>query len=249
MNVTAYLQHIGYTEQVSVSLQTLNGLQRAHLLRVPFENLDIHLGRTINPEHSYRKVVEQGRGGFCYELNYLFYQLLSALGFDAQLLSARVYNSGTQQYGAEFDHMAVLVKLPEGNFLADVGFGEFTFHPLKIELHTLQHDERGVFVIEQADETYLVVKKQDGDAFTPEYIFTLHPRTLRDFATMCLFHQTSADSHFTQKRLCSLPVPGGRITLSGNTLKISSAGTSQETILENEAAFREALFTHFKVRI
>lgn len=249
MNIPNYLQHIGYTEPISVSLQTLSGLQRAHLLRVPFENLDIHFGRIINPENTYQKVLEQGRGGFCYELNYLFYQLLSALGFDAQLLSARVYNAGTQHYGPEFDHMAVLVKLPEGNFLADVGFGEFTFHPLKIELHTLQHDERGVFVIGQADETYLVVKKQDGDSFTPEYIFTLHPRTLRDFATMCLFHQTSADSHFTQKRLCSLPTPGGRITLTGNTLKITSGGSSHETLLDDEAAFREALFAHFGIRI
>src|SRR5437764_12252268 len=92
VDIQRYLERINYHGSLEPTLQTLQALHEAHLLAVPFENLDIHLGRKIllDEESLWKKIVEQGRGGFCYELNGLFAWLLRALGFQVDLLSAGV---------------------------------------------------------------------------------------------------------------------------------------------------------------
>lgn len=114
LNVPAYLARIGYTGPPSPDAETLRRLHRAHLLSVPFENLDIGLKRRIvcDAEASIRKIVEQGRGGFCYELNGAFAELLAQLGFRVTLLSARVVKRDGG-YGPEFDHLTLRLELEE----------------------------------------------------------------------------------------------------------------------------------------
>jgi N-hydroxyarylamine O-acetyltransferase len=109
-DLPAYLQRLNYTGPLTSSAETLRALHQAHLLAVPFENLDIPLGRPIIPEEAalFRKIVEEGRGGFCYELNGLFAALLRELGFKVTLLSARVARA-EGGFGPEFDHLTLLV--------------------------------------------------------------------------------------------------------------------------------------------
>src|SRR5574342_783566 len=103
MNVTEYLERITYSGEHKPSLETLNELQAAHLLTVPFENLDIHNKIKINLAHSYDKRITRRRGGFCYELNGLFFGLLKEVGFNVKMVSARVYDA-EKGFGPEFDH-------------------------------------------------------------------------------------------------------------------------------------------------
>src|SRR5512133_3408281 len=122
MNAAAYLDRVNYPGPTTPTADTLRDLHRAHLLTVPFENLDIGLHRTIPCDETaaVRKVVENRRGGFCYELNSAFAALLHALGFTVTLLSARVARAdGTAS--PEFDHLTLRVDL-EKPWLADVGF-------------------------------------------------------------------------------------------------------------------------------
>ena len=130
MDIEAYLDRIGYGGPRTPSLDTLRGLHRAHLLSVPFENLDVHARRPIilDRERLYDKIVRRRRGGFCYELNGLFAMLLGEMGFRVSLLSAGVARE-TGGFGPEFDHLALDVNL-EGEWLADVGFGESIPGPL-----------------------------------------------------------------------------------------------------------------------
>src|SRR5688572_15967516 len=105
INVDAYLERIGLRrDELSVAADSLCRLQHSHLLAVPFENLDIHWKRpiTIDVARFYEKIVEQKRGGFCYELNGLFNELLRSLGFTTRLISARVFNG--KAHGPEYDH-------------------------------------------------------------------------------------------------------------------------------------------------
>src|SRR4051794_25362765 len=90
-DAAAYLDRIRHTGSRAPTIEALRALHRAHLHAVPFENLDIHLGRPIrlDPGAFFRKIVGERRGGFCYELNGLFAELLAALGFEVSLLSAR----------------------------------------------------------------------------------------------------------------------------------------------------------------
>ncbi len=100
------------------------GLQVAHLLAVPFENLSIHAQQPIVLEDTalFTKIVERRRGGFCYEANGLFAALLREMGFDVAMLSAGVARA-EGGFGPDFDHMALMITL-EQRWLVDVGFGD-----------------------------------------------------------------------------------------------------------------------------
>ena len=131
VEIARYLERISYHGSREPILSTLQALHEAHLLAVPFENLDIALGRAIVLDEAslWTKIVEHHRGGFCYELNGLFAQLLLALGFQVDLLSAAVARE-TGGFGPDFDHLTLLVHL-EQDWLADVGFGESFRQPLR----------------------------------------------------------------------------------------------------------------------
>jgi N-hydroxyarylamine O-acetyltransferase len=249
-DLQSYLERIGYNNELGVTLEILSELQKSHLKNIPFENLDIHYHVPINFKNAFEKIIHQHRGGFCYELNYAFYQLLKSIGFGARLISCGVFDKKKEKYGEEFDHMAIIVEINGVEYLADVGFGEFAFHPLKIEIDKEQTDPRGIFAIRRSNDDYLIVEKKDiNGTFIPEYKFTTTERQPDEYKSMCQFHQTSAESHFTQQRICSLATNEGRITLTGNLLKITNNGITTETEVSSEAEFESLLSNHFGITL
>ncbi|NML22854.1 arylamine N-acetyltransferase [Pseudoflavitalea sp. G-6-1-2] len=251
MNVPAYLRRIGYQGSLVPTLETLAALQRAHLLAVPFENLDIHMNIPIyiDPDAIYRKVVERRRGGFCYELNSLFRQLLETIGYDTILVSAKVYSFDRGSFGPEFDHMAIIVEVGKEIYLVDVGFGEFAFSPLVLDFQIDQEDERGVYRMRTHEFEYLLISRMDGYSEKPLYVFTIIPRRLKEFEGMCKYHQTSPGSSFTRKRMISLPTLNGRKTLSGNRFKITHGKGEIEVDMETEEDVKGLLKREFGVEI
>lgn len=234
VEIPAYLERIAYSGSTEPTAATLRALHRAHLFAVPFENLDIALGREIVTDEAriLNKVVRQRRGGFCYELNSAFAALLRAMGFEVTLLSARAarLNGGE---GPEFDHLALRVGL-EQPWLADVGFGESFLEPIRIEPGTEQSDPAGTFRLVERGDRLQVEKAGSDGMWKPQYSFSLQPRTLEDFSGMCHYHQTSPESHFTQNRICSRATPDGRITLSGMKLITTVNGQREERVLTSE---------------
>lgn len=243
-----YLLRINFRGIPAIDLKTLTWLQKLHLLNIPFENLDIHTGKKIklSVRKFFEKIVIQKRGGFCYELNGLFNELLSALGFNTYLVSARVFESA-DSLGDEFDHLAIIASIDGINWLVDVGFGEFAFAPLKISIGEEQKDERGIFRICNFDINYLLVQKQIGDEWKNEYLFSMKPRSLNEFDNKSEYHQTSPDSHFTIKKLCSIPFNNGRITLTDKILKITKDGKTEESLIRNETQFNKLLKDYFNI--
>ncbi len=245
MNIDAYLGRIRYQGSRAPTLNTLRALHRAHLLATPFENLSIFEGENVRLEHSwlYDKIVIRKRGGFCYELNGLFAWLLAELGFDVTLLSARVYNETQEEFGPEFDHLVLLVQL-EKRWLVDVGFGEGFREPLQINRRGAQTQRWGAYRLdERGDET--LCQRREGEGWKPQYSFSLAPRKFADFKKMCHYHQTSPRSSFTQKQLCTLATPQGRVTLSGTRLIETVDGQRTERNLVGEevmAMVQEAYF-------
>lgn len=248
MNVNQYLQRINYTGLINPTIEVLKQLQYAHLMSVPFENLDIQNHIKIDLNNLFNKIVTKKRGGFCYELNGLFYQLLKEIGFTVKMVSARVY-SGNNVYSREFDHMALIVKINNDDYLVDVGFGEFALHPIKIRLKKDTIDPEGIFRIGTFNKEYKVVKKKKAkEGFIPEYIFSEKERRIEEFNDMCNYHQTNKESHFMKKKICSLPVKNGRITLTGDTLKIAEKGEVKTRQL-NEQQIEEALWYYFGIKL
>ncbi len=133
MNIDSYLKRINYTGSLEPTLETLRNIHRQHLLSIPYENLDIHLGRRfeLNQEHFFKKLVFEKRGGWCYEMNGLLAWVLRELGFEVQYLSGTV---GREQKGnlAEGNHLVLLVHLDKP-YIADVGFGDGILEPLPLQ--------------------------------------------------------------------------------------------------------------------
>jgi N-hydroxyarylamine O-acetyltransferase len=250
VDVNAYLGRIKQAGVPDPTAETLRSLHRAHLLTVPFENLDIHLKREILCDESriLHKIVNQHRGGFCYELNGGFAALLRALGFQTTLLSARgAQDDGT--FGPEFDHLTLRVDLEEP-WLADVGFGDCFFDPLRLKFSTEQPQGDRVYRLSSrraSDDSVIDLEVMADGKWKKEYAFTLQPRALCDFAGMCQYHQSSPKSHFTGRRICTRATPQGRITLTDKKLIETNAGLRQETLLSSEEEWHAKLRELFEV--
>jgi N-hydroxyarylamine O-acetyltransferase len=246
--VEEYLARIGYAGSIEPTTEGLRALHRAHMLTVPFENLDIGLKREIScdAESAVRKIVERRRGGFCYELNGAFAWLLRELGFKVSMLSARVGRSDGS-LGAEFDHLTLKVDFAEP-WLADVGFGDSFVEPLRL-VPVIEQSEGPVRYRLMDSQTGMQLEKFQPEGWKLEYAFTLRSRELSEFAGMCRFHQTSPESHFTRNRICSLALPDGRITLSGLKLITTREGKREERELSSEEEWREILRREFGVEL
>ena len=240
----AYLARIGAARPARVDATALRELQVRHLLAVPFENLSIHLGEPIvlEPGALWDKLLRRRRGGFCYELNGAFSELLSALGFEVTLLAARVF--GDDGLGPPFDHLALRVDAGgDGPWLADVGFGRHSSYPLRLDTAAEQADPGGTFrVAETADGDLDVIR--DGQ---PQYRVEPRPRSLGDFEPTCWWQQTSPKSHFTRSLVCSLLTEHGRITLSDRTLIRTTGEQRDERTLTGDAEVLDAYRSYFGI--
>jgi N-hydroxyarylamine O-acetyltransferase len=136
-----WLRRIGYDGPLAPTLGTLRGLVAAHAMSIPFECIDPLLGRppALDSESLRRKLIEDGRGGYCCEQNMLFRAGLQMLGFQVTSLLARVIHGAAADAPRPATHMVLRVNLPEGPFLADVGFGGMTLTaPLALTPDVLQ---------------------------------------------------------------------------------------------------------------
>jgi N-hydroxyarylamine O-acetyltransferase len=247
LNIPAYLRRLAYGGPLDVSPETLRALHLAHLYTVPFENLDIHLGRPLSLEDAqlFDKVVTRRRGGFCYELNGLFCALLRELGFSVAMLSAEVARH-TGGFSPAFDHLALQVDLDEP-WLADVGFGNGFRFPLRLKDAGVQPQGGSDYTIVREGGYRVLLRRDRGGDWIPQYRFRLEPHALADFADRCHFHRTSPESHFTQGRICTLATPEGRITLSGKRLIETTADGRMESELGGEAEYAAVLRARFGV--
>ena len=258
LDAQAYLQRIHFSAALDLaapqpSSRLLGALHQAHLLSVPFENLSIYYGQPIILEERalYDKIVRHRRGGFYCTLNGLFAWLLQQLGFTVTLLSARVAQPDGD-FSPEFDHLALQVHDVDGiDWLADVGFGDSFRLPLQLMPDAEQDGGEGLTYhlrVDAQDASWLIQRQGEEDWET-QYRFTLRPHIMADFAERCLFQQTSPDSHFTQRRICSLALPDGRITLSDRRLITSVNGVRDERELDSEDEYRTVLAQRFGVTL
>jgi len=251
MNIPAYLTRMNYSASVKPDAETLHGLHLAHLLSVPFENLDIDLNQPIqlSEEALWDKIILRKRGGFCYELNGLFARFLKQLGFDVTYLNARVFNR-EGELGIGFDHLALLVKIPQEptRWLADVGFGDSFTEPLSFEMGNEQVQGLRSYRLEQTTEGYITWQKNYDGTWERQYFFDLQPHNFPDeYEVACLYHQTSPKSSFTRASIISRATPEGRISLEDGSLIITTNGQREERLVPDREEYQALLKEHFGV--
>lgn len=251
--IRLYLQRIGVERKVDPDLRGLNLLHRSHLMRVPFENLDIHLGHPIelSVDALIDKIIRRRRGGFCYELNFLFSLLLESLGFNPVLLGARVWTGGKP--GRPLAHLSLLLDMDEGSektgrrMLADVGFGKS--FPVAMPFDEVIRNGNTAFRIEEGTDEYRVQMSNDGQHWITLYDFTLAPHAIEDFHTMCAYQQTSPESVFTRQAVCSIMTDAGRKTIAGNRFIESQDQNRVENVIDSSDSLRELQKKHFGINL
>jgi N-hydroxyarylamine O-acetyltransferase len=252
-DVTTYLERIGSEGPTTPTGATLRALHLQHLLTVPFENLDIHLRRplVLDEGHLFAKIVGRRRGGFCYELNGLFATLLRALGFPVTLLAAQ-FPRDDGRPTPDVDCLVLLERTTESDvpWLADVAAGRDAFAtPLRAvmrEPHKQPAAGADFRLVAEGDGCRLQ-RRESGGAWQASHRLDWTPRRFADFEEGCRFHQTSPDSHFPEKRVCTLLTPNGRITLVERMLITAIDRRREERELADEAAYRETLQALFGV--
>jgi len=228
MKLDAYFERIGFTDQPSVDLNTLIGLQRHHLLSVPYENLDVQLGRPMDLDINriYTKIVEQGRGGWCYEMNGILQWALEQIGFDVMRINGGVLRTerGNDALG---NHLVLRVQLDEP-WIVDAGLGDGPIEPYPLKPHAAQ--QQGLsYRLEQVEDYWRFHNHPASRAGS----FDFHDRRADEalFAEKCHWLSTAGDSPFVQNLVCQRAVPGGYDVQVGRVVKrITRAGEKQHLI-------------------
>ncbi|MGB8859343.1 MAG: arylamine N-acetyltransferase [Ilumatobacteraceae bacterium] len=227
-SVERYLARIGFDAHVGApSVELLAALQLAHLVHVPFENLHPFHRRGVRTdvEWSYPKIVEQRRGGWCFELNGAFGALLRGLGFDTDYVSCQVWESDVTDWGPPHDHLGLLVRLGGQRWFVDVGFGDCCIQPLLVEEGPRPAVPRAALVSVEAAAfvlTELAAPTADRPAtWEPQLKVSLAPTQLAVFDRRSRYLQTEPGLSWTEKPFATraLDATGSRVTLRMDVLR------------------------------
>lgn len=234
--LAAYLRRIEYDGSTDCTLATLRELHRAHLLAIPYENLDVQFGVPLSLDSAaiFDKIVLQQRGGWCYEMNSLFAWALRELGFDVSLIAAA---AGRKERGsaAENNHLAILVHL-DRPYLADVGFGNGFIAPLPLAEGT-HSDGRFDFHLQRIEDGWwrFTNRPQSGDTFD----FRETPHGIEAFAEQNQWLQSAPQSPFVRNLVCHRFTGEGVMTLRGCVLTVfRPSGIHQEIVRSRDELAR-----------
>lgn len=248
IDIRGYLARLDVDKE-EPSLSFLKKLHFAHIHTIPFENLDIHYNRKIQLDYTkvFDKIVKRRRGGFCYELNGLFYHLLYHLGFDCFITSAQMKREDGS-FSPPFDHMVIIVTIDDIKYLVDVGFGEAFSYPKQISKGLVQMDYTTYWRFDlDPDENYLLQFSSNASSYQTKYMFSFEEKQIIQFMEMCEFHQNSDQSPFTQKKLITIKTNDGRVTLTDRKLKVLQLGETIEEPILNEDEFLSKLEQFFAI--
>ena len=246
LSLARYLDRIGYTGPLGLDLATLKAIHRAHLRAIPYENLDIHLGRplSLDLEAQFAKLVLDRRGGWCYEMNGVLAWALGELGFRIRMVSGAV---GRSSRGDQVDgnHLVLIGELDQ-LYLVDVGFGDGPLEPLPLVagLHRLDWLE---FRLVESAGRWVLHNHPFGGA--PEFDFNLAPRSIPDFAAKCHELQTSPDSGFVKTTVCQRYEEDGLVSLRGAVLRTVTRAGQHERDVTSQDEYQGVLENRFGIHL
>ncbi len=243
VDIDAYFERIGYSGPRKPTLETLTAIQMGHMSRIPFENLDVLLGRGVrlDLDSLQTKLVMAKRGGYCFEHSTLLGAVLEQLGFSVERRAARVvlFLGPTE---APRTHMFLLVTLPEGRFVVDPGFGGSGARfpvPLDGERGRASH-----WIAREGRNIILRFKRdgEDVDGWVSDYD---EVNNLIDFEMGNHMTSTHPTSPFKQIIMMSIVTLTGRVTVMNRDVTFRSGDDVTPLQLANRRAFRDLLVEHY----
>lgn len=252
--VQAYLDHINSHAPQQADRANLDRLIAAHLQRVPFENLDVLLQRPIllDADALFAKVVERGRGGYCFEINSLFARLLLSFGYHVSLLGARVrWGLASDAALTMRSHLLLRVELPEGSFLVDCAFGGPTL-PCALPLEGragLSDCPYRLQVPSHADELYQLQALHNAQWQTM-YQFDLQPQAWVDHIARNWYTSTHPESIFLNTLMCARSQGAERLSLGNrNFSRRYPDGRVEQQRIESAGQLLELLQHEFGLNL
>ncbi|HHV11526.1 MAG TPA: arylamine N-acetyltransferase [Clostridiales bacterium] len=246
--ITKYLERIKYEGSLEPSYETLYGIHVGHALNIPFENLDVCDRKPVllDPDTLFHKIVENGRGGYCFEMNGLLSAVLKKLGFQVTDVLARACLGG-EVFFAKLHHV-MLVELGNQTWLVDVGFGgEGITAPVLLEVGTEQKQFVNTYrIVTHPSFGYVLQRKKDGE-YINIYAFNMEGCIPIDCVVANHFTATFPESLFLKEKFCTIPTKEGRITLTEGHFKIIEGDKVTETKLSDSKEFNQLLEQYFGI--
>ena len=251
-DLDAYFRRIQYTGPREPTLTTLHALSAAHVEHIPFENLDLLLGRNVPLQLNAleHKLVTSGRGGYCFEQNALFIAVLRALGFTVTALSARVRWQRPREFTPPRTHLFARVEIDGNSWLADVGVGGMSLTgAIRLELDREQatpHEPRRIM----SEDGRYFHQVRLGTDWLDVCEFTLEEMHPIDCELANWFVSTHPDSHFRNRLVVARALPdGGRVSLLNRELSIRArSGTARVAMIESPDELLEVLAAQFQLQ-
>lgn len=229
-NLKLYLQRLGFAAPPPATLDTLRQLQLRHTGVFPFENLATITGAPvlIDLPSIEEKILLGGRGGYCYELNHLFFALLLQLGFDARAISGRVVMNQPEGSWTARTHRLSLVTIDNVRYITDVGFGGMVpTAPLLLDTEAEQATPHEPYRLEQQTDGVMLRANVTGE-WRPMYLFDLQRQEDIDYTVGNWYVSTHPDSPFTQRLMIARTGDGWRKTLNNGSFAIHRMGAESE---------------------
>ena len=231
-NLHAYLSRIGYAGTPCPDLESLREMMRRQLFTVPFENLDVQVGKVVSlvPEEIFEKIVGRCRGGYCYEVNGIFAMALEAVGIPYRLVAARPM---TYPVRRPKTHMAIVAEVDGEQWLCDLGFGSYGIRE-PVNLAWLDRELRQDYDTFRLGMTpagdYLLQSLADG-AWKSLYEFNLQPQEWVDFEPANFMNSTHPDSIFVRNLMVVLQNEKGKEVLTSSSIKSVTEGRTLEKMI------------------
>ncbi|SEL24184.1 N-hydroxyarylamine O-acetyltransferase [Sphingomonas palmae] len=257
-DLNAYLARIDLPARPTKDAEGLARVQRAHRLAIPFENLDVRLGREIAIDSAsvFAKLVTARRGGYCFEHNRLFLDALAATGFAARPLLARVWLGATAV--PPLTHTLSLVTIAGEHWIADPGFGGSYAPVMRLaDGETAEAPDGARFMLARDTEHGWVLLR-DGDAATTDgrgagpgwqrqYSFTLGEVHDSDLAMGNWWSSSAPASRFTNATIVSIVLPHGFATLTDRDYRRRAASTDSAAEITDPRVYRMRLSMMFGI--
>jgi N-hydroxyarylamine O-acetyltransferase len=241
-----YLARIGYEGPVRPDLACLKSLHRQHLLSISYENLDVQLERPLDldPQRIFEKIVQQRRGGWCYEMNGMLQWALTEIGFDVMRMNGGVMRKeqGDPTMG---NHLVLCVNLDEP-YMADVGLGDGLLEPIPLRADNFTQGNLA-YSLEPLEDDLWRFHNHEG-RIPPNFDFRYRPADEDLFAEKCAELQSDPESIFVQNLICQRQRPDGVYILLGRVLSHITSDGVQRTLLNSPEELRDTLAAVFDLR-
>lgn len=254
----AYLARVGLAAAPAPTVEGLALLQRAHRLAIPFENLDILLGRGIAPDAKavFAKLVTARRGGYCFEHDRLFRDALAAFGFEARPLLARVWLAASEV--PPLTHTLSLVRIAGEDWIADAGFGGSYTPPMPLrDGATVTAPDGAIFRLERdALHGWMLLRdghpgttdgRGSGEGFRPQYSFTTTRVWDADLALSNSWVSTAPESRFRRSCIVSIVLPAGFASIADRAYRRRSGNDETAAEITDRRVFRMRLSMMFGI--